>query len=75
MSEQARLRVGMGLPRLGGCWRGFQAAPAALSQAGGDALAPAFPRSPQGMLSRGLPDLCAAVLSEHLRQRYILLAL
>lgn len=73
MSEQACLRVGAATA--GGLLEGFQAAPAAPSQAGGDPLAPGFPRSPQGMLSRGLPDLCAAVLSEHLRQRYISLAL
>lgn len=58
-----------------GASRGIsQAAPTALSRAGGDSLAPVFPRSPPGMLSRGLPDPCAAILSEHLRQSYILLA-
>lgn len=53
---------------------GSQPTPAALSRAGGDLPAPVFPRSPQGMLSRGLPDPSAAILSEHLRRSYNLLA-
>lgn len=75
MPEQARLLVGMGLPQPGG-YRGGRCPrlPMLLSQARGDPLVPVFPRSPRGMFSRGLPDPCAAILSEHLRQSYILLA-
>lgn len=70
MSEQPCLLVGTGCcswEAAGGC---SQAAPSALSWDRADPLAPVFPRSPWGMLSHGLPDLCAAILSEHLRQLY-----